>query len=123
VAVALALAGLIEPRLWIAVPILLGSLIALSHRYYRYFLRQRGWWFVARAFPLHFIYHLYNGLSFAAGTMMYSVARRTGLRMPGVLPLEPWSAAVPIRVPAAAVDVRASAPPARAAVEHDAVGV
>jgi cellulose synthase/poly-beta-1,6-N-acetylglucosamine synthase-like glycosyltransferase len=113
--------GFLEPRVWLAVPVMLGALVVLSHRYYRYFHRQRGVWFVLRVFPLHYLYHLYNGLSFAFGVLLYSVARRTGVAMPGALPMEPWGAVAPS--PAIALPDFRSTAPARTATDQNVVGV
>jgi glycosyltransferase involved in cell wall biosynthesis len=71
-------------------PLLGAALVLLSPRYYRYFYRRRGLGFVMRVFPVHYLYHLYNGLSFAAGTALYTMQRRFGIRLAGALPLEPW---------------------------------
>jgi len=79
-----------QPWLLWLVPVVIGAVVALSGRYYRYFLRQRGFWFVARVVPLHYLYHLYNGLSFATGTLLYTVSRWTRRKLPGALPLEAW---------------------------------
>lgn len=83
-------AAVVQPWLLLPVPLLAGSLVLLSRRYYRYFYRQRGLWFVVRVFPLHYVYHLYNGLSFATGMMLYSLSRWTRFSIPGTLPCEPW---------------------------------
>jgi hypothetical protein len=64
--------------------------VLLSPRYYRYFYRQRGLWFVMRVFPVHYLYHLYNGFSFAVGTALFSVTKLTGIRLPGAIPQGPW---------------------------------
>jgi GT2 family glycosyltransferase len=56
---------------------LLGSLAILGWRYYAFFGRKRGWWFAARVFPLHVLHHLYNGVSFAIGAVMFVGDRRT----------------------------------------------
>jgi hypothetical protein len=37
-------------------------------------------------FPLHVLYHLYNGVSFVAGTALFLAARRFGVSFPGALP-------------------------------------
>lgn len=90
---ALMLAALapLQPWLLLPVPILLGALVLLSRRYYEYFYRQRGLWFVVRVFPLHYLYHVYNGFSFATGTLLYTVKRWTRIGVPGALPIEAWS--------------------------------
>lgn len=68
-------------------------LIALGRKFYGYFLRQRGFWFTARVFPLHFLYHLYNGLSFSVGTLLYLARRDLQMELPGSLPLSHWESA------------------------------
>jgi GT2 family glycosyltransferase len=71
--------------LWAALAPL--ALIAFwGRQYYGFFAGQRGWTFAARAFPLHVLYHLYNGVSFAVGTVLFLGARRFGVRLPGALP-------------------------------------
>jgi glycosyltransferase involved in cell wall biosynthesis len=82
----------VDSRFLWPTPMLALSLVLLSPRYYRYFYRRRGLWFVMRVFPVHYLYHLYNGLSFAVGSGLYSL-NRVGVRLPGTLPLEPWSGA------------------------------
>jgi glycosyltransferase involved in cell wall biosynthesis len=110
----LATLALFRPSLLLPVPLLMGMLVILSRGYYRYFYRQRGWWFVVRVFPLHYLYHLYNGLSFATGTVLYTVSRWTRLKIPGALPLEPWGVLEKFHpIP----------PPAGAATNRNAVGV
>jgi hypothetical protein len=44
---------------------------------YRFFARRRGVWFGIRCIPMHWLYHLYNGLSFAAGSAL-SLWQRKG---------------------------------------------
>jgi glycosyltransferase involved in cell wall biosynthesis len=82
----------VDPRFLWPVPVLAASLVLLSPRYYRYFYRRRGLWFVMRVFPVHYLYHLYNGLSFAVGSALYNL-NRAGVQLPGALPLEPWRGA------------------------------
>jgi cellulose synthase/poly-beta-1,6-N-acetylglucosamine synthase-like glycosyltransferase len=69
------------------------GLIVLGRKFYGYFLRQRGFWFTARVFPLHLLYHFYNGLSFSVGTLLYLARRRFELQLPGSLPLSQWEPA------------------------------
>jgi hypothetical protein len=42
--------------------------------------------------PIHYLYHLYNGVSFAVGSAIYLLNRRWGIQLPGALPLDPWPA-------------------------------
>jgi glycosyltransferase involved in cell wall biosynthesis len=93
IALMLAVLGLFEPRLLVGVPILIGALVGMSRQYYRYFYQRRGLWFVTRVLPLHYVYHLYNGLSFAVGTALFSASRWTRIKVPGALPVTPWPAA------------------------------
>lgn len=73
------------------------ALIALGRRFYGYFLRQRGLWFTTRVFPLHVLYHLYNGLSFSLGTLLFLARRELDLELPGSLPLSRWEPVAAMR--------------------------
>ncbi len=85
---ALALAAL-DARFLGVVALSFAALGALGWHYYRFFYRTRGCWFALRVFPIHVLYHLYNGLSFALGTALY-VASRSGSTPWAALPVEPW---------------------------------
>ena len=68
----LALAALIfVSRLWPVPLVLAGLLLALNWRLYAFFVRKRGWWFTVAAIPWHWLYYLYNSLSFSLGTLSY----------------------------------------------------
>jgi GT2 family glycosyltransferase len=69
------------------------ALTLLNLRYYGFFFRARGAGFAARAWLLHLVHHLYNGVSFVAGLVLYGAARYLRLRLPGSLPADSWSAA------------------------------
>jgi glycosyltransferase involved in cell wall biosynthesis len=84
-AVGSVLLGMLNAWYALASAPLLGSLVMLSRPYYTYFLRQRGIWFAVRVFPLHFLYHLYNGFSFATGTMLFLTNRWFGVQLPFAL--------------------------------------
>lgn len=84
--VLLALGGLIDARLLGAALIPLALLGYWGLDYYDFFREKRGLLFALRVFPLHFLTHLYNGISFAAGTALFVAARKFGLRLPGALP-------------------------------------
>jgi len=84
--VAALLLGIVDLRLLWGVPLGLSVLAYLCRDYYGFFLEERGLWFALRVFPLHVLYHLYNGFSFAAGTLLFVTARRVGIRLPGALP-------------------------------------
>jgi GT2 family glycosyltransferase len=70
------------------------AIVLLSSRYYRWFLDRRGGWFAARVVPAHVLYHLCNGVSFAAGTTLH-LAARLGIRLPGSLPVTIWQGSGP----------------------------
>jgi glycosyltransferase involved in cell wall biosynthesis len=72
---------------------MVAALVLLSPRYYRFFLQRRGLWFVLRVFPVHYLYHLYNGFSFVTGTALFTLNRSLGMQLPGALPIEPWETA------------------------------
>jgi glycosyltransferase involved in cell wall biosynthesis len=84
--------GLADSRWFLLVAGLLLALFVTSYEYYRYFYRERGFWFAARVFPLHCLYHLYNGVSFVFGTTAYVLNRSAGIQLRWTVPLEPWSA-------------------------------
>jgi cellulose synthase/poly-beta-1,6-N-acetylglucosamine synthase-like glycosyltransferase len=84
--------AIVEPLWLVPIPALIAGLVLLSPRYYSYFYRQRGVWFVVRVFPLHYLYHLYNGLSFATGTTLFLLARSAGVRLRWTLPVDLWTA-------------------------------
>jgi GT2 family glycosyltransferase len=85
-AVASLLLGAFDARFLLGVPLALAGLAYLSRGYYLFFLEERGIGFALLVFPLHVLYHLYNGLSFATGTVLFIAARRFGIRLPGALP-------------------------------------
>jgi len=69
------------PRAAIATAGLLAVVTAVNHDFYRYLAARKGWWFAARAVPLHWLYFLYCGFCVAAGTALHYVDRiRVGLR-------------------------------------------
>ena len=41
------------------------GVVALNTGFYAFLMRQGGWWFAARAVPLHFLYYLYGSAVFA----------------------------------------------------------
>lgn len=88
--VAAAAAAVVDVRAALALPPLMAVLSALNWRFYRFFGKRRGAWFALRVVPLHFLYHLYNGLSFLVGTTLYLTTRFVGVQLPGALPLSPW---------------------------------
>lgn len=44
--------------------LLLAQLFPLNRQFYGFLVRTRGWWFAARAVPMHFLYYLYSGATF-----------------------------------------------------------
>jgi glycosyltransferase involved in cell wall biosynthesis len=80
------LLSIFDTRLLWATALGLALLAYLSRDYYRFFLEKRGITFALRVFPLHVLYHLYNGFSFVAGTVLFFAARRLGVQLPGALP-------------------------------------
>jgi hypothetical protein len=82
---------------WLIIPAVAAAaeLVGLSWPLYRFFLSRRGLLFAIGAFPLQLLYHLYNGVSFVIGTVVYLVERWTGLRIPGSVPQTRWSGPLP----------------------------
>ena len=57
--------------LW-PLPLLCAGILAwLNRDLYRFFLLKRGAWFMLAAIPWHWLYYLYNSLSFGLGTLQY----------------------------------------------------
>ena len=46
-------------------------LLALNWRLYAFFAARRGWTFALFAIPWHWLYYLYNSISFALGTLLF----------------------------------------------------
>ena len=76
---------------WAAViaVVALAALLTLNAPYYRWFVRRRGWGFSARVVPAHILYHLCNGVSFLAGTIVH-LGSRIGIKLPGAIPEPAW---------------------------------
>ncbi len=60
-----------DGRLLLAVPVLGALLVFMNADFYRFLARRRGWRFMVAAIPLHFLYHFYNGVSFAAALVRH----------------------------------------------------
>jgi GT2 family glycosyltransferase len=86
-----------------------GVLIYSNRGFYRYFVERRGLAFALRVIPLQYLNHLYSGLSFAVGSMLFVASRWGGLTLPGSLPLDPW----PGPAPRPAADLPGSSPTVR----------
>lgn len=82
-----------DARLALAALAAAAALTLVNWRYYGFFYRMRGGSFTARAWLLHALHHVYNGLSFAAGATLFVAARYAGVRLPGALPVDAWTAA------------------------------
>ena len=59
------------PQFWPLLLAIAGALLILNRRLYAFFLRKRGLWFTLAALPWHWLYYLYNSLSFTLGTLSY----------------------------------------------------
>lgn len=101
-------------RLFLAIlpPVIVG-LTLLNRRYLQFFYRQRGAWFAVKVWFLHLLHHLCNGVSFGIGGALFVAARYLGLRLPGALPLDPWSATLSRAASAAKISPDWSTDPAR----------
>ena len=79
-------AGLFMRSCFLLIPAAALILCVLNWPLYRFFGRARGFWFAARAVPIHWIYYLYSGLAFALGSTASVVRVRPVI--PPVLPLK-----------------------------------
>lgn len=83
---ALAAAGLpLAPWAWPVLPVLAAALLALNWRLYDFFARRRGWGFALACIPWHWLYYLYNSLSFSLGTLNFWLNGTRPLRDDGAL--------------------------------------
>ena len=83
---AVAVVGMpITPWAWPALPVLAAALLALNWRLYAFFARRRGWGFALACIPWHWLYYLYNSLSFSLGTVQYWLNGTRALREDGAL--------------------------------------
>jgi hypothetical protein len=48
-------------------------LLVLNWDVYRFFERKRGWWFAARAVPMHWLYYLYSGVTFGVCVVIHFI--------------------------------------------------
>jgi cellulose synthase/poly-beta-1,6-N-acetylglucosamine synthase-like glycosyltransferase len=69
------LLGLWQPLVWLAALAPLAVLLACNRDLYAFLRRQRGWWFLVRALPMHWLYYAYSTLAFGGG-MVYGIARQ-----------------------------------------------
>ncbi|HLF26095.1 MAG TPA: glycosyltransferase [Anaerolineae bacterium] len=65
------LLGLAWPAAWLAMSVLALLLLRLNAPVYRLFASKRGLFFALRAIPLHWLYYVYNGVSFSIGLGKY----------------------------------------------------
>jgi len=93
--VAATLVGLVDARFLLLALACAAVVVYLGRDYYGFFWRRRGAVFALRAVPLHFLYHLYNGVSFGVGTLLFVAARTFGVRLPGALPTQAAAPQVP----------------------------
>ena len=61
-------AGFFMRSCFLLIPAAALILCVLNWPVYRFFARARGFWFSARAVPIHWVYYLYSGLAFALGS-------------------------------------------------------
>jgi len=54
---------------------LLGGVLFFNRGFYWFLARKRGWWFAARAVPLHLVYMIYSGVGFILGVLKYTLRR------------------------------------------------
>jgi glycosyltransferase involved in cell wall biosynthesis len=56
--------AIIKPQLLLLIVALLGVILLLNHKLYRFFFQRKGLWFAIRAFPLHLLYYFYSAITF-----------------------------------------------------------
>lgn len=82
-----ALVGLLfAPGVWPLPFSLAALLLALNWRLYAFFARQRGLGFALAIIPWHWLYYLYNSLSFSLGTLQFWLRGTPPVAADGALP-------------------------------------
>jgi len=54
--------------------ILFFNVLILNRRLYGFYARKKGVWFMMRVIPLHILYYIYSGISFAICWIMYRIS-------------------------------------------------
>jgi glycosyltransferase involved in cell wall biosynthesis len=65
------LAGFIQPSSLLIALVLAALLVWLNLNLYRFFYLKRGLWFTLRVIPIHWLYYVYNAISFGCGLLLY----------------------------------------------------
>ncbi len=93
--VALAVAAVWYPWLLVPATLSLAGIVSLNLPLYRFFLSRRGLLFTIGVVPLQLLYHLYNGISFVAGSLMFLAKRWAGVVLPWTVPQTRWNGPLP----------------------------
>ena len=56
--------------------VMAGSLLWINRDFYRFLARKKGYWFAARAVPLHWLYYFYSGAAFGAGLLGHLLEKK-----------------------------------------------
>lgn len=80
-AVALLPVLLFRPGLAPAEVAMLGLVVGLNHKLYRFFVNRRGVWFAGRALPLHCLYYLYSTGAFVSCWAVRALTELRGTRI------------------------------------------
>jgi hypothetical protein len=73
------------PQAWPLPAALALGLLALNWRLYAFLARRRGAGFTLAALPWHWLYYLYNSLSFSLGTLLYFARGARPIQADGAL--------------------------------------
>ena len=65
------LVSVVHPLALVAALALASLLLWLNAGLYRFFCQKRGYLFMLKAIPLHWLYYFYNGISFGCGLWLY----------------------------------------------------
>ncbi len=77
-----------QPRLGPVLLLPMAALLALNWQLYRFLAQRRGLAFTLAAIPWHWLYYLYNNLSFGVGTLLYFTRGVRPVAADGALPAE-----------------------------------
>jgi glycosyltransferase involved in cell wall biosynthesis len=72
--------GLFHPGALLLAILPLGVVLSCNRRLYQFFLRERGFLFLIRALPMHWLYYAYSALAFGTRVLPDATRRILGMR-------------------------------------------
>lgn len=79
--------GLFQPQAWLIALGLIALLLWLNFDLYRFFYQKRGLLFALRVIPMHWLYYIYNAISFGCGLLLHWQEKVSARILPAANPL------------------------------------